>query len=1359
MKNLIDSKLEMGQIIRDSIIPTGMSITEAAKKLGVSRPTLSKLLNSRAALSPKMAMRMEETFGADMTKLLAIQATGVSESQRKERDTVPAIRNIPSFPTITAREIEIWATGRKVSQHLLPVLVRRLVKETGHELQDVDFPGYDNAQRRGFDGQVRAGSTALYVPAGKSVWELSTEKNPGRKAEKDYQAKLGKLPQTDQSETTYVFVSTRNWEYKHKWVEEKNGLCDWKEVRAYDASDLEQWLESTYNLRIWLAEEMKLQTHGVHTLDWWWSKWAAASEPPMTPAIFSSSIYGYKKKLQEWLGAPPDRPFTIASDSRLESVAFIACLLREEDVAPAFSGDALVFDSVDALESLARSTPSVIAVIRKEEIENGIADVFRRHYCIVVRPRNAPGGEPDITIDRLDRYEFEKALSDMGIERYRFDQLTRESGLSPTILRRRLPLGSVIKMPPWARGTEIARQLIPMALVGTWHTSEFYTDREILATLANYSYDTIEIAIAELCQNKDAPVWSIGKHRGVTSKIEALFAIAPFMTERDLSEFIQTAEKVLSKFDPALGLLENKQRPSSIVIREPSAALRSGVLDTLILLAVHGKNLFLSRLGVNIEEKVSDLVNRLLTPFTSEVLKSYDYDLPDFAEAAPYEFLKVLQKDLRQEKPALQSLLQPVGNNIFHSLPRTGLLWALERLAWHREHFMDVVKILAELSHTRIDDNWTNKPINSLAAIFHSWLPQTAVSAKDRIDTLKFLCDKYSDVGWQICIRQINGSNQIGTESARPRWRAVGPIAPVNFIERYEFERAALDLVVNWPSHNLMTLGDLLSFLPKMNEADQVKVLDRVEKWRLTESDQNDKTAIREQIGQLVSREDKYPPCLCEKALVQAQEILKKLVPNDTLQRVTLLFRNYGGYFSIAKAENPSLTKADWPERLHSIRNESIANIWSSQGIEGILMLLSRDTAGDIIGRYVSLQMLNPQQAVNAVNACLSANAVSHEKINHFLIGFFGGSLDKDVCTEVLSSLVKTGTNEDIVRVFRCVSYSAQQVWQLFDQVPECIRDQCWRHINVPLKEYSKMEASILIDNLLRVGRGWDAFMALCADFDKVGTSHLKRLLQGFMEEGTGRINYSGDADYYLPKALDSLGKRSDVSVDEMVQLELASTEWISPREFQVPFTEKKFAESPSAFVDLLSLVSSRMEEGQNSLGKPIKDESQINILRLRAFTLLEALRRPPGKNDQGEIDSTVLIRWISEARKIASEGGCIQICDDQIGAWLSRTPPEGEDVRWPSRAICEVLESICSDEMASAFETGVYNQRLSTIRGSYEGGEQERNIATKYRCWADACVMEFPFVSNILSKIADRYEREATQEDHQAQARMHLDL
>src|SRR3954452_4884751 len=101
-----------GTYVRETIIPSGMSVTEAAKRLGVGRPALSNFLNGKAALSPVMAVRLEKAFGADRQQLLDMQATLDQHKQRARQNRVEVPGFVPNFLTIKARQIEGWVHGQ-----------------------------------------------------------------------------------------------------------------------------------------------------------------------------------------------------------------------------------------------------------------------------------------------------------------------------------------------------------------------------------------------------------------------------------------------------------------------------------------------------------------------------------------------------------------------------------------------------------------------------------------------------------------------------------------------------------------------------------------------------------------------------------------------------------------------------------------------------------------------------------------------------------------------------------------------------------------------------------------------------------------------------------------------------------------------------------------------------------------------------------------------------------------------------------------------------------------------------------------------------------------------------------------------
>src|SRR5687768_4154912 len=138
MANRSTGSLAVGRYVRQHVIPAGMPVKDAAKRLGVGRPALSNLLNGNAALSQDMAVRLEKAFGADRQKLLDMQ-TAVDREKVGTTEKVVAVRAyVPNFLSIKARDIQDWAAVKLDARNHLPVLLRRLIHSTGHHLRHVD---------------------------------------------------------------------------------------------------------------------------------------------------------------------------------------------------------------------------------------------------------------------------------------------------------------------------------------------------------------------------------------------------------------------------------------------------------------------------------------------------------------------------------------------------------------------------------------------------------------------------------------------------------------------------------------------------------------------------------------------------------------------------------------------------------------------------------------------------------------------------------------------------------------------------------------------------------------------------------------------------------------------------------------------------------------------------------------------------------------------------------------------------------------------------------------------------------------------------------------------------------------------
>ena len=1339
-----------------SKLPTELPVTEAAKRLGVGRSALSNFLNGKASLSREMAGRLAATFKFDPDALLQMQAAhdaacGTAEVEKAVFGSV----YVPAVLSIRADQIEEWVDRTPLTARSgLAALLRMLVNSTGRDLKRVDFPAYENAERPGWDGTVEASAATPWVAAGTSGWEFGCNKDIDAKANDDFAKRTSAVPEVERRTTTFVFVTPRVWKKKTAWEQQKRRTGAWQDVRAFDASDLEQWIEQSVSGQVWFAERNGFPRMGLRTLDDCWKAWSDAAEPPLARDLLMPALASSRETLKSWMAAPPSKPLVIAADSRAEALAFIDCLFRDAGASvPRAGDDVLVIDTPDAARKLASAAPgSMMMVATSLEVERELGTVHKSFHCIVVRPRNAVDADPDIGLDLLSHSEFKAALEKMGLDEERVERLGRESGRSPTILRRRLAVSAAIRTPEWAQDSERARKLVAATLVGAWHVAS-KADVEIVGFLAT-GHDT-ERDVSALVQLDDAPVWSIGKYRGVASKIDALFTIAPFMVREDLENFLFVAECVLSERDPSLDLSEDKRWFASLYgkVRSHSGAISKGIAESLVLLAVHGNDLFFKRLGFDVGSAIAALVRRLLHPVSLDRFMSQNHNLPLLAEAAPEEFLSIIERDLRNER-AVMGLLTPAESGVFGSgCPRTGLLWGLETLAWRADLLVRVVDVLGELSMQRIDDNWVNKPGNSLADILRSWLPQTSASVEFRIAALDRLAQKFPEVGWRICIAQLE-SHQTGSYSHRPNWRndASGAGRGVPHGERGQFVRKAVDIALSWPDHTERTLGDLVGHLQSLPEDLQTQVWQLIEEWANRQSDDAKKAALRESVRRYAfTRRSRKRGVSAENA-AHARTARQKLEPADPVMRHEWLFKQQWVEESIEDYDAENFDFGAREERIRRDRTAAIAEIWAAGDVVAIDRLLQGSGACHVIGAVFPEAIVDPDAMARLAEHLITSAKGEREPT---YMNALGGLLSKhpDPIGFLGTKAHDAWGDEDVLTYCLCLPFRGS-TWRALDAHAPHLRAQYWEKVNPHVVFDVEADVNEAAERLVEAKRPLAAFHAVHLDWSKVETSRLKRLLQAVGRSSGERAPIFRLSEHHVSKAFKSLNARADVSKDELATLEFQFLEALERGEYGIPNLESQICANPALFVQAVALAFRRNDGGTDPSDIGIQDAAKREAAATAADRLLDRIKRLPGTDEQGKIDVEKLKAWLKTARSELKALGRAEIGDERIGQLLARAaktaPGSG-----PNADICEAIEWMAADHVAQGFYVAEKNSRGAVWRG--RGGDQERELAARYRGIAQSLAYTFPFVSAMIESIAASYEREAQWEDTDAQVRSRL--
>ena len=1283
-----------------------------------------------------MALRLERAFGADRHELLELQAASDRERHRGEEAEVAVRGYVPSFLTIQAREIERWADHSEARDHLA-VLLRKLVHGTARDLERVDFPGFDNSQRPGWDGWVEAGTATAWIPKGVSGWEFSAERDPGRKANADYAKRLS-LPPMERGQCTFVFVTPRNWRGKDAWVKSKEAAGDgWKAVRAYDASDLEQWLEESIAAPIWLAENLPMPITGVRTLVKCWEHWAQASTPRMTERIFEPAVATAIEKFTQWLTEPPSRPFVVASDSVDETLAFLRCLFRQDGVPTAKRDLAAVFDSPETLATVASSSCPLIPIAANVPTERVLSGLTEQSHCLVVRPRSAVDVEPDISLELLGHDAFEEALREMGIDRHEAEHRARESGRSPTVLRRQLARIPALRNPPWSADASLARQLIPMTLAGAWEARR-PADREVLSALADCSYEDIEQNIALLLQHDDCPVWSVGHNRGVASKLDCLFAIAPLITENHLQKFLATAEHVLSESDPALELPDDQRWAASFYnkTRDHSRTLLHGIRETLVILAIHGSSLFQARLGIDLAESISDLVGRLLTPLTPDRLASQQPDLPTYAEAAPDRFLTIIEQDLDSDEAVVLGLLRP-ASSFPGDCPRTGLLWALECVSWNPQWLTRACTILADLSGTAIRDNWANKPIESLRGVLRSWMPQTAAVLSERLSVLKMLTRCYPNIGWQLCVGELDALPRLATDSYRPRWRsdATGFGKQVTEAERNAFVNQCAELALSWPNHTVATLKDLLERVSAFDHGQQRRLWQTVSHWTDRETDEDLRADLRECIRRHVPMDTEPHSRNSHPELTR--RVYDRLRPRDPVARHAWLFASAWIDEPQGKTSGAELDHDERIVELDKLRTEAMDEIWRLRGVTGVLSAVEGSNAEHFVGHYAAVAT-DAHAVIELLRAALSDRSRPESKLDAFMEGLIA----YEEVNRELGLVLNVGRDvesDSAERLFRCAPFG-RQTWRILDDVRPELCDGYWERVSPRGWKFTDEECSEIVDRLLDARRPQAAVEALHLIWRRVETSRLQRLLLDVASVDAEAESHLLVQPYQVSQALAELDGRPEITPSEMAQLEFAFVAALERSKHGIPNLQRLISETPSLFVQLLANCYKRRDEGRDPPEWVIDDPHARQNAAHLSFRVLDRLDRIPGTMPDGTISHQHLRQWLKETRALCAEVGRARIGDQEIGKLLSKAPPDA-DGAWPCEVVCSAMEAVAREHFVEGFAMGKYNQRGLVQRG--EGGTQERALATKYRNLARRRI-DYPVVSRALERIASSYEHDA---------------
>lgn len=1252
---------------------------------------------------------------------------------------------------ISASQLDQWARSNN-ARGQLPKLIRLLVHGTTElsDLEHIDFPGEEQIHRPGYDGETKSHQGNAWVPSGIAYWELTAGGEGRQKFDEDYSKRITNRGSGDFGQVTYVALTARHYRQKKKWVEEKCKRREWKEVRLYDSDDLEQWLEMAPPVALWLSRNLSIPLDGMSDLSTHWDNIQASLKRQLPPSILLVGRQDAAAQFKSWLSGSPE-VLTVLGQSPQEVVdvftAWVESLPVHEQ--SSIASRVIIVENTDLWRTLADWKRRLILICAQRlEVDEALVKEAHRKGHHVLLPVPSVRGRDDkvVRLERMNRAELAEALMKANLSEHEARSLAQQSGGSFTVLRRRFSSVALISTPNWAQGHE-AEELAPLLLAGAWQDS-CTGDQAILSKLAGVPYPAARRIVNRWRCEADAPVrWANGAWEFV-SPVDAWTFLQPTLSPDRLDVWESATQEVLGVNDPRLELPPEERWKAAIHGKQfpHSEDLRRGLTGTLALLATSDVA-SQDTDPVSLQARVSRVVRGILPgDATWHRWASLGHLLPTIAEAAPEDFLNSVESGLRGEHPELPKLFAEEQGGFAGRAEHSGLLWALDRLAWSGEYLSRVSIVLARLAEHDPGGPWLNRPKASLRDIFFSWMPHTSASLDERLDVLRLLACKHPRIAWRLLLDLLPHRSESVMHHHTPEWRfwaegwkrlvtiadysrTVSTIIAMVLAAAKETPEKWLDLVGDFPSFPQAYLKRALEALNQSASTALTGDLRR-RLWLLVRD-----VAQRERYLRSKGQEGRAE-------LIEGLEAVRdKLQPTDPVEVAVPLFRH-----GVEALGDGSLSWEQQHEQRRERRMQVVRDISNDLGFDSILRLARR--AGDVWAVGITLAEATDLQYEPQIIPNLLCSA--EKPLEQFAMAFAMHCVHRAGREWAEAHPIKAWAPTQAA-AFASVMPFDQRTWNFVAGLGESISTEYWRRVQNFTPGLSARETEFAAKSLIAIGRPSSAIDLLATSIEgngKPANCVLIDLLEAALKTPRRPEDANMLDSYHLQIVIHKLQEASDVDENRLARLEWSLLPMLDELLFSPAVLHRLLSRDWSFFIEVLSLLyrPHHAPRPQSSQLEPEPDELTRRQAE-RGWHLLRGWHRLPGTKADGTVDAALFRAWVKSARERAAQVDRLEACDLTLGELFALAPRE-PDGTWPSILVRDVIDEVESPALEQGFAIGVFNKRGVVTKSLGEGGGQERELAAQYETYAKAHLNRWPRTAAVLMRIVADYREQARRED-----------
>ena len=824
-------------------------------------------------------------------------------------------------------------------------------------------------------------------------------------------------------------------------------------------------------------------------------------------------------------------------------------------------------------------------------------------------------------------------------------------------------------------------------------------------------------------------------HWEVADRKSLLYSMSTRIFDSHLNQIKECAVEVLSEIDPQFELPTEERYAASIhgKVMKYSTDLRQGLAETLAILGTYGN--ILKNCSPHKSDNIAILSLR-------EIFKDADWRLwgslndllPTLSEASPSEFLNTVEHSLRQTPCPFDELFAQEGNGISGRNYMTGLLWALEGLAWSEEHLVRVALILAELASRDPGGKWANRPANSLTTILLPWFPQTLASIDKRIAAMKAVKSDFPDTAWKVLISLLPNQHQTSSGAHKPSWRSVVPEdwkPEVSNKDYWEQVASYAELAVHMACEDLDKLKEIVSNLDNLPPSSFDAILEYLSSAAIVELPENQRLPIWTKLTDFASKHRKFAEA---KWALNSETVSKIEVTANKLSPVSL----EGLYRRLFSNRDYDLYEenGNWEEqrkKLDEKRKQGINEIFSAKGLLGVITFVDSVDSPNQVGWALG------QIAPNDIDTILLPDYLSIENIKYQqFVSSFVWSRYHLIGWKWVDSLDRSSWTLSQSCQFLVFLPFVTDTWRRTTEWLGSSENLYWEKVNVnPYR--SDCDITLAIDKLLEVKRPQASIDCLYYCLHGKLTLNNKQVVLALLSAVSTDEPVNTMDPHQIVDLIKALQNDPQTNEDDLFRVEWAYLKLLDRFQDAEPrLLEKRLATQPKFFCEAIRLVyRSKFEEKNDE-----KPDAQKEALVSNAWRLLHEWRRPPGLQDDGSFSAREFESWFKNVKEQCAESGHLEVAMNTIGEVLLYCPPDPQGL-WIVETAARALNARDAEHMRNGFRTEVYNSR-----GAHwvdPSGKPERELAMHWRERADAVEnASFGRFAATLRELAASYDREA---------------